>query len=185
MQALSPGGSTRLDAATLEAIAGEAPSASKPRSEVLGCVLADLLAALGMQPSKSAARRLIKVRSGVRALMGLRVHENPELSRSLCLEERAAGAPAGPLQGLTAVQPKCAKTASTLCAPFCRRAWPACMRKAGFWGDSRLCSQGGGVRINNDKVEDEGRVLAEQDLLDGRLCLLATGKKNKLLLRIQ
>ena len=44
--------------------------------------------------------------------------------------------------------------------------------------------QGGGVRINNDKVEDEGRVLEESDLLDGRLCLLATGKKNKLLLRI-
>ena len=41
------------------------------------------------------------------------------------------------------------------------------------------------MRINNDKVENEGRVLGEADLLDGRLCLLATGKKNKLLLQVQ
>ena len=60
LQALSPGGSTKLDAASLEAIAGEAPSVSRPRSEVVGCALSDLLAAVGMQPSKSAARRLIK-----------------------------------------------------------------------------------------------------------------------------
>ena len=34
---------------------------TKPRGEVVGAQLADLLATLGLQPSKSAARRLIKV----------------------------------------------------------------------------------------------------------------------------
>ena len=41
------------------------------------------------------------------------------------------------------------------------------------------------MRVNNDKVDDEGRVLGEDDLLEGRMCLLATGKKNKLVLQIQ
>ena len=65
MQALAPGGSTKLDAAALEAILDEAPSVIKSQAEVVGAQLADLLATLGMQPSKSAARRLIKVRSPV------------------------------------------------------------------------------------------------------------------------
>ena len=43
--------------------------------------------------------------------------------------------------------------------------------------------QGGGFRVNNEKVEDEAAVLSEGDLIDGRLLLLAAGKKNKLLLR--
>lgn len=43
--------------------------------------------------------------------------------------------------------------------------------------------QGGGFRVNNEKVEDEAAVITEDDLIDGRLLLLATGKKNKLLLR--
>ena len=34
---------------------------TKPRGEVVGAQLADLLATLGLQPSMSAARRLIKV----------------------------------------------------------------------------------------------------------------------------
>ena len=65
MQALAPGGSTKLDAAALEAILEEAPSVTKSQPEVVGTPLADLLASLGMQPSKSAARRLIKVCSPV------------------------------------------------------------------------------------------------------------------------
>jgi len=44
--------------------------------------------------------------------------------------------------------------------------------------------QGGGLRVNNAKVEDEGATVAEADLIDGRLLLLAAGKKNKLVLRI-
>ncbi len=45
-------------------------------------------------------------------------------------------------------------------------------------------AQGGGLRLNNGKVEDESAVVAEVDLIDGRLLLLAAGKKNKLVLRV-
>ena len=44
--------------------------------------------------------------------------------------------------------------------------------------------QGGGVRVNNVKVEAEQHVLKETDLIDGRLMLIAAGKKNKMLVRI-
>jgi hypothetical protein len=62
MQALAPGSDTSLDAAALEAIAGEAPSATLPRDAVVGAALADVAVAAGLQPSKGATRRLIKVR---------------------------------------------------------------------------------------------------------------------------
>lgn len=48
----------------------------------------------------------------------------------------------------------------------------------------RLIS-GGGVRVNNVKIEDEHHVLDKDDLIGGRLVLLAAGKKNKVLLRIE
>ncbi len=38
--------------------------------------------------------------------------------------------------------------------------------------------------MNNSKVDDEGAVVGEGALIDGRLLLLAAGKKNKLLLRV-
>lgn len=44
--------------------------------------------------------------------------------------------------------------------------------------------QGGGVRINNKQIKDEAYRLVDEDLLDGRLVLLAAGKKNKLLLHV-
>lgn len=44
--------------------------------------------------------------------------------------------------------------------------------------------KGGGVRLNNVQIQDEYFVVGEQDLIDGCLVLLATGKKNKLLLRL-
>ena len=44
--------------------------------------------------------------------------------------------------------------------------------------------QGGGVRVNNVKVDAELHVLKETDLIDGRLMLIAAGKKNKMLVRI-
>lgn len=47
-----------------------------------------------------------------------------------------------------------------------------------------LPPQGGGVRVNNDKVEDELAVLQDSDLIDGRLVLIAAGKKNKMLVRV-
>ncbi len=44
--------------------------------------------------------------------------------------------------------------------------------------------QGGGVRVNNERVDDELAVLGEADLIDGRLVLIAAGKKNKMLVRV-
>lgn len=44
--------------------------------------------------------------------------------------------------------------------------------------------KGGGVRINNNQVKDENYSLTSDDIIDGRLVLLATGKKNKLVLQI-
>jgi tyrosyl-tRNA synthetase len=40
------------------------------------------------------------------------------------------------------------------------------------------------VRVNNAKVDDELAVLAEGDLIEGRLVLIAAGKKNKMLVRV-
>jgi tyrosyl-tRNA synthetase len=102
--ALRPGADTALDADSLEAAAGDGPSASLPRTEVVGRPLADLMAAVGMQPSKAAVRRMIS---------------------------------------------------------------------------------GGGVALNNEKVGDEGRVVGEDDLIGGRLLMLAAGKKNKMLVRVE
>lgn len=48
----------------------------------------------------------------------------------------------------------------------------------------RLPLQGGGVRVNNEKVDDELAALGEDDLIDGRLVLIAAGKKNKMLVRV-
>lgn len=45
-------------------------------------------------------------------------------------------------------------------------------------------AQGGGVRVNNERVGDELAVLSEEDLIDGRLVLIAAGKKNKMLVRL-
>jgi tyrosyl-tRNA synthetase len=45
--------------------------------------------------------------------------------------------------------------------------------------------KGGGARVNNVKVEDEGKVIEEGDVVDGRVLLLAAGKKNKLLVRVK
>ncbi len=45
--------------------------------------------------------------------------------------------------------------------------------------------QGGGVRVNNDRVSSDEHVLSEEDLIEGRLVLLAAGKKNKMLVRVK
>jgi len=45
--------------------------------------------------------------------------------------------------------------------------------------------KGGGVYLNNQKVAEELDKVEEQDLVDGRLLLLAAGKKNKMLIRIE
>jgi tyrosyl-tRNA synthetase len=45
--------------------------------------------------------------------------------------------------------------------------------------------KGGGVYKNNAKVADESEHITESDLIDGRLLLLAAGKKNKMVVRVQ
>lgn len=42
----------------------------------------------------------------------------------------------------------------------------------------------GGIYKNNAKVSDQNEEVGEGDLIDGRLLLLAAGKKNKMLVRI-
>ena len=88
LQALAPGGSTRLDAAALAAIADGAPAASLPRGEVLGRGIADVMVAAGLQPSKAASRRMIKVGAACSLLLApgscrhfLLVHERRVLPR--------------------------------------------------------------------------------------------------------
>jgi len=44
--------------------------------------------------------------------------------------------------------------------------------------------KGGGARLNNVKVEDEDATIGEEDVIEGRVLLLAAGKKNKLLVRV-
>jgi tyrosyl-tRNA synthetase len=53
-------------------------------------------------------------------------------------------------------------------------------------GAVRRLIKGGGVSVNNAKVagEDELRVVGAEDLIDGRLLLVAAGKKNKMLIRV-
>ena len=45
--------------------------------------------------------------------------------------------------------------------------------------------KGGGVYLNNQKVLEELAKVEESDLVDGRLLLLAAGKKNKMLIRVE
>ena len=61
MQALRPGAATALDAATLEAIAGDVPSAALDRDQVVDQLLVQVMVATGLQPNKSASKRMIKV----------------------------------------------------------------------------------------------------------------------------
>jgi tyrosyl-tRNA synthetase len=52
-------------------------------------------------------------------------------------------------------------------------------------GEARRLIQNGGVYLNNQKIENEKRVIDEKDLIDDELLLLSSGKKNKLLLEIK
>ena len=46
----------------------------------------------------------------------------------------------------------------------------------------RRMIKGGGVRINNEKVEEELYEIKAEDVIDGKFVLLAAGKKNKMLI---
>ena len=49
----------------------------------------------------------------------------------------------------------------------------------------RRMVKNGGVYLNNQKVTDDKRPFEAADLIEGRLALLACGKKNKMLLRVE
>lgn len=102
-EALAPGSQTKLSAESLEAAAGDCPTASISKEDVIGAALPDVMVQVGMQPSKAAVRRMIK---------------------------------------------------------------------------------GGGVRINNEKVDEELYEITAEDIIDDKFILLAAGKKNKMLLKI-
>eukprot|EP00894_Picocystis_sp_ML_P001461 jgi/Pico_ML_1/51978/g2761.t1 len=102
-ESLRPGSDTKLNADALESIADGVPSVVLEKAELVGKQVTEVLVSAGLQPSRSAAKRMIK---------------------------------------------------------------------------------GGGIRLNNVKVIDDGASISESDLLDGRLLLLAAGKKNKMLVRV-
>lgn len=100
----APGSDTRLDAQVLEAIANDMPSYTFYRDDVLSSKLIDLMVKVGLQPSKSEAKRLIR---------------------------------------------------------------------------------NGGFYLNNEKILDENASITEENLIDGRLLLLAAGKKSKVIIRLE
>ena len=51
-------------------------------------------------------------------------------------------------------------------------------------GEAKRMIKGGGARLNNVKVGDEEATIGEEDVIEGRVLLLAAGKKNKLLVRV-
>lgn len=52
-------------------------------------------------------------------------------------------------------------------------------------GEARRLIKNGGVSINNQKVEDENFLIKEEHLIAGRMMLVAAGKKNKMLVRVE
>ncbi|KAA8491097.1 Tyrosine--tRNA ligase [Porphyridium purpureum] len=51
-------------------------------------------------------------------------------------------------------------------------------------GEARRLLKNGGVYVNNARITDVDAVIEEAQLLDGRILLLAAGKKNKLVVRV-
>jgi tyrosyl-tRNA synthetase len=85
--AAAPGAATKLDASTLESIAGDMPSHKLPLNEVVNMKLIDLMAKVGVQTSKSEARRLI--RNGGVAINNKKVDdENHVISEDQLIEKR-------------------------------------------------------------------------------------------------
>ncbi len=52
-------------------------------------------------------------------------------------------------------------------------------------GEVRRLIRNGGVYVNNGKVQDENLTLKQGDLIDGRLMLIALGKKNKVIIKVE
>lgn len=51
-------------------------------------------------------------------------------------------------------------------------------------GEARRLIANGGVTINNEKIDNENFILGSNCLIENRLMLISTGKKNKLLIRV-
>ncbi len=52
-------------------------------------------------------------------------------------------------------------------------------------GEFKRMVKNGGVYMNNTKMTDPNYVVQQADLIGGRMMLLAAGKKNKMLVRVQ
>lgn len=52
-------------------------------------------------------------------------------------------------------------------------------------GEARRLVKNGGAYMNNQKISNFSLTVSEEDLIDGRLLLLAAGKKNKLVVRVE
>ncbi|CDF33216.1 tyrosine--tRNA ligase, mitochondrial or chloroplast [Chondrus crispus] len=52
-------------------------------------------------------------------------------------------------------------------------------------GEARRLIKGGGAYLNNGKITTEKLSISEEDLVGGKLILLAAGKKNKLVVRVE
>ncbi|NGX58166.1 MAG: Tyrosine--tRNA ligase [Chlamydiae bacterium] len=52
-------------------------------------------------------------------------------------------------------------------------------------GEVRRLIKNGGVYLNNKKMTEEDHVITQEDLIDQQLLLLALGKKNKILIRVE
>lgn len=52
-------------------------------------------------------------------------------------------------------------------------------------GEARKLIRNGGFYLNNAKIQDENTQVSKDHLIDGRLMLLASGKKNKVLIRLE
>lgn len=52
-------------------------------------------------------------------------------------------------------------------------------------GAARRLIKQGGLYLNNEKVEDEGKIIGQEDIMDNRMLLLSAGKKNKMVVRLQ
>lgn len=100
----APGSKTQLDLQVLEALSKDMPSHLLKLSEILNVKLIDLIAQVGLQPSKGEARRLLR---------------------------------------------------------------------------------NGGVYLNNEQIMDENITISPDNLIEGRLFLLAVGKKNKVIIRVK
>lgn len=148
-EALRPGAETALDAATLEAIAGDAPSCSLDAGAVTGVLLTDVMVAAGMLKSKGEVRLFL----------------GGDWAR-------------GVLLAVVVLQTSGVAARDSAARPHTHAHTHTHRPQV-----KRLI-KGGGVYLNNAKVTDVERQVAAGDLIDGKLLLLAAGKKNKMLVRV-